>query len=71
MDTQQDLWTKQEVADHFRVSPRTIEAWARAGKFGDAIVKTLGGHNRFRRSEILALTDNNGGLKIITGSNQP
>jgi excisionase family DNA binding protein len=34
----------------FRVNPKTVTRWARAGKI--TAIRTLGGHRRFRRSEI-------------------
>jgi excisionase family DNA binding protein len=44
------LLTPAEVAALFRVNPKTVTRWARAGKL-DAI-RTLGGHRRFRASEV-------------------
>ncbi len=44
------LLTPGEVAAIFRVSPKTVTRWARAGKI--SAVRTLGGHRRFRASEI-------------------
>ena len=34
----------------FRVNPKTVTRWARAGKI--SAIRTLGGHRRFRESEI-------------------
>jgi excisionase family DNA binding protein len=34
----------------FRVNPKTVTRWARAGKI--SAIRTLGGHRRFRASEI-------------------
>lgn len=45
------LLTPAEVAALFRVNPKTVTRWARAGKV--TAIRTLGGHRRFRRSEIL------------------
>lgn len=45
-----DLLTPGEVAVMFRVNPKTVTRWARAGKI--SAVRTLGGHRRFRASEI-------------------
>ena len=45
-----DLLTPAEVAELFRVNPKTVTRWARAGKI--SAVRTLGGHRRFRASEI-------------------
>jgi excisionase family DNA binding protein len=44
------LLTPAEVAEMFRVSPKTVTRWARAGKI--SAVRTLGGHRRFRASEV-------------------
>jgi len=45
-----ELLTPSEVALMFRVNPKTVTRWARAGKI--SAVRTLGGHRRFRASEI-------------------
>ena len=45
-----DLLTPAEVAALFRVNPKTVTRWARAGKI--TTIRTLGGHRRFRASEI-------------------
>jgi excisionase family DNA binding protein len=44
------LLTPSEVAAMFRVNPKTVTRWARAGKLN--AIRTLGGHRRFRVSEI-------------------
>jgi excisionase family DNA binding protein len=44
------LLTPGEVATLFRVNPKTVTRWARAGKL--TAIRTLGGHRRFRASEI-------------------
>ena len=44
------LLTPAEVAAMFRVSPKTVTRWARAGKL--TAMRTLGGHRRFRASEV-------------------
>ena len=44
------LLTPAEVAAMFRVNPKTVTRWARAGKLN--AIRTLGGHRRFRASEI-------------------
>jgi len=44
------LLTPAEVAALFRVNPKTVTRWARAGKI--TCIRTLGGHRRFRASEI-------------------
>ncbi len=49
------LLTPGEVAELFRVNPKTVTRWARAGKI--TAMRTLGGHRRFREDEIRALLD--------------
>ncbi|MEO6121305.1 MAG: BldC family transcriptional regulator [Acidimicrobiales bacterium] len=44
------LLTPAEVAAMFRVNPKTVTRWARAGKL--TAIRTLGGHRRFRASEV-------------------
>jgi len=48
-----DLLTPAEVARLFRVDPKTVSRWATEGKVSE--IRTLGGHRRFRASEIYAL----------------
>ncbi len=50
-----ELLTPSEVAAMFRVNPKTVTRWARAGKI--SAIRTLGGHRRFRASEIRQLLD--------------
>lgn len=47
------LLTPAEVADLFRVDPKTVTRWASAGRITS--IRTPGGHRRFRDSEIRAL----------------
>ena len=47
------LMTPAEVASMFRVSPKTVARWSRAGKL--TALRTLGGHRRFRMEEVEAL----------------
>jgi excisionase family DNA binding protein len=49
------LLTPSEVAAMFRVNPKTVTRWARAGKI--SAIRTLGGHRRFRASEIRHFLD--------------
>jgi excisionase family DNA binding protein len=49
------LMTPAEVADTFRVDPKTVTRWARAGKLNS--IRTLGGHRRFREAEVRALLE--------------
>lgn len=44
------LLTPSEVARMFRVDPKTVTRWAKTGKLKS--IRTLGGHRRFRESEI-------------------
>ena len=50
MEARERLLTPGEVASLFRVDPKTVTRWARAGKI--SAIRTLGGHRRFRASEI-------------------
>ena len=47
---EETLLTPAEVAAMFRVNPKTVTRWARAGKI--SAIRTLGGHRRFRASEV-------------------
>ena len=47
------LLTPAEVAALFRVDPKTVTRWAKAGKL--TAIRTLGGHRRYRKSEVNAL----------------
>lgn len=49
------LLTPAEVASLFRVDPKTVTRWAKAGKLTS--IRTLGGHRRYRSSEVHALLD--------------
>jgi excisionase family DNA binding protein len=46
----ENLLTPSEVATLFRVDPKTVTRWARAGKLSS--IRTLGGHRRYRESEV-------------------
>ncbi len=50
---QEVLLTPSEVATLFRVDPKTVTRWAKAGKLTS--IRTLGGHRRFKESEVKAL----------------
>jgi excisionase family DNA binding protein len=47
------LLTRAEVATIFRVDPKTVTRWAKAGRITS--VRTLGGHRRYRETEVRAL----------------
>jgi excisionase family DNA binding protein len=49
------LLTPGEVAALFAVDPKTVTRWARNGKLN--AIRTLGGHRRYRASEVKALLD--------------
>jgi len=51
----EQLLTPSEVAALFRVDPKTVTRWAKAGKL--ASIRTLGGHRRYRASEVYALLE--------------
>lgn len=47
------LLTPSEVATLFRVDPKTVTRWAKAGKISS--IRTLGGHRRYREAEVQSL----------------
>jgi excisionase family DNA binding protein len=47
------LLTPAEVATMFRVDPKTVTRWAKSGKLTS--IRTLGGHRRYRETEVRAL----------------
>ena len=47
------LLTPSEVAAMFRVDPKTVTRWAKAGKLTS--IRTLGGHRRYREAEVREL----------------
>jgi len=49
------LLTPAEVAALFRVDPKTVTRWAKAGKLSS--IRTLGGHRRYRQSEVRELLE--------------
>jgi excisionase family DNA binding protein len=51
----EQLLTPSEVAALFRVDPKTVTRWAKAGKLNS--IRTLGGHRRYRASEVHALLE--------------
>ncbi len=46
--TDDRLLKPAEVAALFRVDPKTVTRWAKAGKL--SAIRTLGGHRRFREA---------------------
>lgn len=51
--TTNPLMTPAEVASAFRVDPKTVTRWAKAGKLNS--IRTLGGHRRYLESEVRAI----------------
>lgn len=49
------LLTPAEVAKLFRVDPKTVTRWAKAGKLSS--IRTLGGHRRYRADEVRKFLD--------------
>lgn len=49
------LLTPQEIAELFKVDPKTVTRWAKAGKLTS--IRTLGGHRRYRASEVRRLLE--------------
>jgi excisionase family DNA binding protein len=54
------LLTPSEVAEMFRVNPKTVTRWARTGRL--QALKTIGGHRRYRLSEV---------QKAVAAANEP
>ncbi len=52
------LLTPAEVAALFRVDPKTVTRWAKAGKLSS--IRTLGGHRRYWEKEVRGLLENSG-----------
>ncbi len=51
--TPEPLLTPAEVANMFRVDPKTVTRWANGGKLSS--IRTMGGHRRYREAEVRAL----------------
>jgi excisionase family DNA binding protein len=49
----ESLLTPAEVAAMFKVDPKTVTRWAKNGKLSS--IRTLGGHRRYKESEVRAL----------------
>lgn len=54
-DARDTLLTPAEVAQLFRVDPKTVTRWAQAGKLSS--IRTLGGHRRYRHAEVMRLLE--------------
>jgi len=57
----EQLMTPAEVAALFRVDPKTVTRWAKAGKLTS--IRTLGGHRRYRAAEVHALLQANAAVR--------
>jgi excisionase family DNA binding protein len=64
---QEVLLTPAEVASLFRVDPKTVTRWAKSGKLTS--IRTLGGHRRFKESEVKALLSGSINNSIKNGGN--
>jgi excisionase family DNA binding protein len=64
---QEVLLTPAEVAALFRVDPKTVTRWAKAGKLTS--IRTLGGHRRYKDSEVKELLKNVKGVSKLNGGN--
>ncbi len=65
LPNQEVLLTPAEVAALFSVDPKTVTRWAKAGKL--TAIRTLGGHRRYRQSEVMGLLKAN---QTSGGSNE-
>lgn len=61
--SEERLLTPSEVASLFRVDPKTVTRWAQSGKLPS--IRTLGGHRRYRTSDVRAL------LEVMPGDRRP
>lgn len=57
-EDEEKLLTPSEVARLFKVDPKTVTRWAKAEKLSS--FRTLGGHRRFKASEVEALINAKG-----------
>jgi excisionase family DNA binding protein len=64
---QEILLTPAEVAAIFRVDPKTVTRWAKAGKLTS--IRTLGGHRRYKESEVKSLVTSNSNMITKFGGN--
>lgn len=56
---EETLLTPAEVAALFRVDPKTVTRWSKPGRDGGppklSSIRTLGGHRRYRETEVRGL----------------
>ena len=55
MSANESLMTPSEVARLFRVDAKTVSRWAQEGRL--PCIRTLGGHRRYPRDEVMRLLD--------------
>ena len=65
---QEVLLTPAEVAALFRVDPKTVTRWAKAGKLTS--IRTLGGHRRYKDSEVKSLLNSITNPNNLNGGNK-
>jgi excisionase family DNA binding protein len=53
MPPSEALLTPRQVAGLFGVKPKAVRRWADARKL--TVIRTLGGHRRYKEAEVLAL----------------
>lgn len=53
MEEKEKLLNSAEVAAMFRVDPKTVGRWAKAGKLQS--LRTAGGHRRYREQDVRAI----------------
>lgn len=64
--TPENLLSPAEVAALFRVDPKTVTRWAKAGKLDS--VRTLGGHRRYKEAQVLALLRGHSQPEALAGA---
>ena len=64
---QEVLLTPAEVASLFRVDPKTVTRWAKSGKLTS--IRTLGGHRRYKESEVKSLLSATTNISTRNGGN--
>lgn len=58
MEKEREYLYAGQVAELFHVSPKTIARWSKEGLLKDVrIVRTLGGHRRFKSADINQLLE--------------
>ena len=56
LEPEERLLTPAEVAALWRIDPKTVTRWAKAGRFpAGTVIRTPSGHRRYRESEVRAL----------------